>query len=106
MKIMDMMKQAQAMQAKMAEMQNSLDEVEVEGRSGGGLLTVTMTGKGDVKGVKIDPSLIVPEDAEVLEDLVVAAVRDAKSKAEARMAEEMQKATAGLGLPAGFKMPF
>lgn len=106
MKILDMMKQAQAMQAKMAELQNGLAEVEVEGRAAGGMLTVTMTGKGDIKSVKIDPSLIVPDDAEVLEDLVVAAVRDAKAKAEACMAEEVQKATAGMGLPAGFKLPF
>ncbi|MDD3445359.1 MAG: YbaB/EbfC family nucleoid-associated protein [Zavarzinia sp.] len=106
MKIMDMMKQAQAMQAKMAEMQGNLELVEVEGRAGAGLITVTMTGKGEVKRVKIDPSLIVADEAEVLEDLIVAAHRDAKAKVEARMAEEMQKATAGMGLPAGFKMPF
>jgi hypothetical protein len=106
MKLNEIMKQAQAMQAKMADMQNSLDTVEVEGRSGGGLLTVTMNGKGELKRVKIDPSLIVADEAEVLEDLIVAAHRDAKGKVEARMAEEMQKATAGMGLPAGFKLPF
>lgn len=106
MKLNEIMKQAQAMQAKMAEMQSSLDTVEVEGRAGGGLLTITMTGKGEVKKVKIDPSLIVADEAEVLEDLIVAAHRDAKAKVEAKMADEMQKATAGLGLPAGFKMPF
>lgn len=106
MKLNEIMKQAQAMQAKMAEMQSSLDTVEVEGRAGGGLLTIIMTGKGEVKKVKIDPSLIVADEAEVLEDLIVAAHRDAKAKVEAKMADEMQKATAGLGLPAGFKMPF
>jgi len=106
MKLNEIMKQAQAMQAKMAEMQSSLDTVEVEGRAGGGLLTITMNGKGEVKKVKIDPSLIVADEAEVLEDLIVAAHRDAKAKVEAKMADEMQKATAGLGLPAGFKMPF
>ncbi|RJF88435.1 YbaB/EbfC family nucleoid-associated protein [Oleomonas cavernae] len=106
MKLNEIMKQAQVMQAKMADMQNSLDTVEVEGRSGGGLLTVTMNGKGELKRVKIDPSLIVADEAEVLEDLIVAAHRDAKGKVEARMAEEMQKATAGMGLPAGFKLPF
>lgn len=106
MKLDEIMKQAQAMQAKMADMQSSLDTVEVEGRSGGGLLTISMTGKGEVKRVKIDPSLIVADEAEVLEDLIVAAHRDAKTKVEARMAEAMQKATAGLGLPPGFKLPF
>ncbi|MCW0183299.1 MAG: YbaB/EbfC family nucleoid-associated protein [Zavarzinia sp.] len=102
----EIMKQAQAMQARMTEMQSGLDHVEIEGRSGGGLLTVVMTGKGDLKRVKIDPSLILAEEAEVLEDLIVAAHRDAKTKIEVRMAEEMQKATAGLGLPGGFKLPF
>ena len=106
MKLDEIMKQAQAMQARMADMQSNLDHVEVEGRSGGGLLTLTMNGKGELKRVKIDPSLIVADEAEVLEDLIVAAHRDAKNKTEARMAEEMQKATAGLGLPAGFKLPF
>ncbi|PWR18185.1 YbaB/EbfC family nucleoid-associated protein [Zavarzinia aquatilis] len=102
----EIMKQAQAMQARMTEMQSGLDNVEIEGRAGGGLLKVVMNGKGDVKRVKIDPSLIVADEAEVLEDLIVAAHRDAKAKIEVRMAEEMQKATAGLGLPGGFKLPF
>lgn len=102
----EIMKQAQAMQARMTEMQSGLDHIEIEGRAGGGLLKVVMNGKGDVKRVKIDPSLIVPDEAEVLEDLIVAAHRDAKAKIEVRMAEEMQKATAGLGLPGGFKLPF
>lgn len=102
----EIMKQAQAMQARMTEMQSGLDHIEIEGRSGGGLLTVLMNGKGDLKRVKIDPSLILAEEAEVLEDLIVAAHRDAKTRLEARMAEEMQKATAGLGLPGGFKLPF
>ncbi len=102
----EIMKQAQAMQSRMTEMQSGLDHIEIEGRSGGGLLSVVMTGKGDLKRVKIDPSLILAEEAEVLEDLIVAAHRDAKTKLEARMAEEMQKATAGLGLPGGFKLPF
>lgn len=102
----EIMKQAQAMQAKMAEMQSGLDTVEVEGRSGGGLLTVVLTGKGDMKRVKIDPSLVSPDEAEVLEDLIVAAHRDAKAKLEVRLAEEMQKAAGGLGLPGGFKLPF
>ncbi|MFA5121828.1 YbaB/EbfC family nucleoid-associated protein [Zavarzinia sp.] len=106
MKLDEILQQAQAMQAKMAEMQNNLDTVEVEGRSGGGLLTVTMTGKGEVKRVKIDPSLIVADEAEVLEDLIVAAHRDAKTKVEAKLAEAMQKATAGMGLPPGMKLPF
>ena len=101
-----MMKQAQEMQTKMAEMQERLAELEVTGSSGGGMILVTMNGKGLVTSVKIDPALIVPEEAEVLEDLIVAAAKDAKTKAEERMAEEMNQLTGGLNLPAGFKLPF
>jgi DNA-binding YbaB/EbfC family protein len=101
-----MMKQAQEMQTKMAEMQERLAELEVTGSSGGGMIAVTMNGKGLVTGVKIDPALIVPEEAEVLEDLIVAAAKDAKAKAEERMTAEMSELTGGLNLPAGFKLPF
>ena len=103
-----MMKQAQQMQARMQEMQAKLEATEVEGASGGGMIKVTLTGKGDLRRVSIDPSMM--DDREVLEDLIVAAHADAKQKVEAVMAEEMQKATGGLnlpgGLPGGFKLPF
>ncbi|MCM0020330.1 MAG: YbaB/EbfC family nucleoid-associated protein [Tagaea sp.] len=101
-----LMKQAQQMQTKMAEMQEKLASLQVGGRSGGGLVEVTATGKGDVTRVKIDPSLLVPADVEVLEDLIVAALADAKGKVEAAAAEQMREATGGLNLPAGLKLPF
>lgn len=102
----NLMKQAQQMQSKMAEMQAKLSELEVTGASGGGMLKVTLNGKFELKGIKIDPSLVSPDDVEVLEDLIVAAFNDAKGKAEAAMQEEMQKVTGGLNLPAGMKLPF
>jgi len=102
----NMMKQAQQMQTRMAEMQARLESTEVEGQAGGGMVTVKLTGKGDLRRVTIDPSLMTAEDREVLEDLLVAAHGDAKQKVEATMAEEMQKATAGMGLPPGLKLPF
>lgn len=102
----NMLKQAQQMQTRMAEMQAKLEATEVEGQAGGGMVKVKLTGKGDLRRVSIDPSLITPDDREVLEDLIVAAHADAKQKVEATMAEEMQKATAGMGLPAGLKLPF
>jgi len=100
------MKQAQQMQAKMAEMQKQMADMIIEGNSGGGMVTVTMNGKNEMKSLKIDPSLIDPKDSEMLEDLIVAAVNDAKSKTEAKIAEEMSKVTGGLKLPGGFDMPF
>jgi hypothetical protein len=78
----------------------------VTGASGGGLVQVTLTGKGDARGVKIDPSLVKEGEAEVLEDLIVAALNDAKAKVEARVAEEMKKVTGGMNLPPGMKLPF
>ncbi|MEW5726669.1 MAG: YbaB/EbfC family nucleoid-associated protein [Pseudomonadota bacterium] len=102
----NLMKQAQQMQAKMAEMQEKLQQMEVTGASGAGMLQVTLNGKFELKGIKIDKSLVDPEDVEVLEDLIVAAFNDAKAKAEASMAEEMAKITGGLNLPPGFKLPF
>jgi DNA-binding YbaB/EbfC family protein len=102
----NMLKQAQQMQTRMAEMQAKLEATEVEGAAGAGMVRVRLTGKGDLKRVQIDPSLVTPEDREVLEDLVVAAHADAKQKVEAMMAEEMQRATAGMSLPSGFKLPF
>ena len=101
-----MLKQAQEMQSKMAEMQTALADLEVVGQSGGGFVTVTVNGKGDVKRVKIDPKLVDPNEVAVLEDLVVAAARDAKTKAVAQMQEQMAKLTGGLQLPPGFKLPF
>ena len=100
-----MLKQAQEMQSKMAEMQTALEQIEVTGQSGAGLVSVTVSGKGEVKKVKIDPKLADPSEVEVLEDLIVAAAKDAKSKADAQMAEQMSKLTGGLSLPPGFKLP-
>ena len=100
------MKQAQELQTKMSEMQESLANMEIVGSSGGGMITAVMNGKGELKSMKIDPSLLDPNDAEVLEDLIVAAHNDAKKKVETTSAEEMQKLTGGLPLPPGMKFPF
>ena len=102
----DMIKKAQEMQKKMKELQEGLANLEVEGSSGGGLVKITVTGKGEVKKIKIDPSLMKPEESEILEDLIVAAFNEAKKKSEEASAEEMKKLTGGLNLPPGFKMPF
>jgi nucleoid-associated protein EbfC len=101
-----LMKQAQQMQSKMQEMQAKLETLEVEGAAGAGLVAVTLNGKGDLRRVKIDPKLADPADIEMLEDLLVAAHRDAKAKIEAMTQEEMQKVTGGLQLPPGMKLPF
>ena len=101
-----MMKQAQQMQAKMAEMQAQLEAVEVTGIAGGGLVQVTLNGKSDLKKIKIDKSVLDPEEAEVVEDLVTAAFNDAKQKVAAHTEAEMHKLTGGLNLPGGFKLPF
>ena len=100
-----MMKQAQEMQAKMAEMQEQLSATEVTGSAGGGMVRVTMTGKNEARKLKIDAALINPAEAEVLEDLIVAAINDARVKAEAAAAEKMSALTGGLQLPPGFKLP-
>ncbi len=100
----NLMKQAQQMQARMEEMQATLADAEVEGNSGGGLINAVMTGKGELKRLKIDPSLVDKDEVEVLEDLIVAACADAKAKAEAHAAEEMKKVTGGLPLPPGMKL--
>lgn len=97
-----MMKQAAELQSKMKALQDELDHVEVEGLSGGGLVTVRMTAKMEVKAVQIDASLMKPEEREVVEDLVVTALADAKRKAEAAMQEKMASLTGGLKLPPGF----
>lgn len=101
-----MLKQAQEMQAKMADMQAQLADMTVDGVAGAGLVTVTLNGKGEMKGLKVDPSLIKPDEAEILEDLVVAAHADAKAKAEAKAAEAMKDLTGGLELPPGMTLPF
>ncbi len=101
-----MMKQAQEMQGKMTEMQEALANTEVTGTSGGGMVSVVMTGKGELRGVTIDPSLMTADEKEVLEDLIVAACNDARTRVDAFMAEETQKMMGGMQLPPGFKMPF
>ena len=101
-----MMKQVQDMQNRMAEMQEKLVELEVSGNAGAGLVQATLNGKGELKRMKIDPSLVVPAETEVLEDLIIAAVNDAKSKADEKLQAEMGKLTGGLPLPPGFKLPF
>ena len=104
--LMGMMKQARELQEKMEQLQRDVAAVEVEGAAGGGLVTVVMTGKSEMKRVKIDPSLLKPEEAEILEDLIVAASNDARTKAEAKLAEKMRELTGGLQLPPGMKLPF
>ncbi len=101
-----MMKQAQQMQAKMAEMQAQLETIEMTGAAGGGLVQVTVGGKGNLRRIKIDKSLADPNEVEVLEDLIVAAFNEAKNRVEAHVAEEMAKLTGGLQLPPGMKLPF
>ena len=97
----DIMKQAQQLQSRMASMQQELESAEVEGRAGGGMVTVVMSGKGEVKKVAIDPSLMKEDEREILEDLITAACADAKSKAEQLAAEKMKSVTGGLPLPPG-----
>ena len=99
-----LMKQATQLQAKMQEMQAELDQITVEGIAGGGMVTVTLTAKGDMKGVRIDPSLIKPDEKEIIEDLLVAAHADARRKAEALLQEKMKSLTGGLPLPPGMKL--
>jgi len=106
MNIQKMMQQAKDMQEKMAEMQEKLGDIIVEGTAGGGMVTVSMTCKGDVKAVNIDPSILKAEEKEICEDLVKAALNDAKSKADQTMADETQKMMGDMGLPAGMQMPF
>ena len=101
-----MMKQAQEMQARMTELQTRLNEIEMNGASAGGMVQVTLNGKGELRKVKIDKSLMDPNETEVLEDLLVAAFSDAKNRVETHVAEEMSKLTGGLKLPPGLKLPF
>jgi len=104
--LMGMMKQAKQLQSKMQEMQDQVAALEVTGTSGAGLVEVKLSGKGLMKAMKIDPSLIKPDDAEILEDLLVAAHNDARAKLDTRIAELAQDATGGMQLPPGMKLPF
>ena len=100
------MKQAQEMQGRMDEIQGRLEAIEVTGESGAGLVKATATAKGVVRALSIDPSLFKPEDREVVEDLIVAAIQDAQARGEAAAKEEMGRITEGLDLPPGMKLPF
>ncbi len=102
----DIMKQVSSMQSKMGDMQTKLESLVITGQSGGGLVKVTMNGKGALQSVAIDPSLMKAEEREILEDLLVAAHADAKGKVEATAADEMKSITGGLPLPPGMKLPF
>lgn len=104
--IMGMMGKIKDMQAKMEGMQEEIAAMECEGVSGGGMVTVRLSGKGQMLGLKIDPSMFKEDDVEILEDLIVAAHNDAKAKAEALMAERTRELTAGLPIPPGMKLPF
>ena len=101
----ELMEAARNVQEQMARAQSQLDQIEVEGASGGGLVKVRATARGAVRGLSIDPSLLTPEGGEMLEDLIVAAFNDAKAKADAAGSTEMGKLTAGMALPPGFKLP-
>jgi DNA-binding YbaB/EbfC family protein len=103
---MGMMKKAAELQSKMQEMQAELETVEVEGNAGGGAVAVTLNGKGDLKNVRIDPSLMKPEEKEILEDLLVTAHADARRKSEGVVQDKMKALTGGLPLPPGLKLPF
>jgi len=104
MDMMKLMKQAQQMQAKVQQMQAELEGAEVEGQAGGGMVRITLTGKGALKGVSIDPSLLKEDEKEILEDLIVAAHADAAGKNARVMEEKMKEATAGLPIPPGMKL--
>ncbi len=101
-----MMKQAQEIQQKMADMQQEMLDLEVTGKSGGGMCQVTLNGKGEAKNVLLDPAVVNPDDAEVLEDLIVAAINDAKTKVDEITREKMQDVTGGIPLPPGMQLPF
>ena len=104
--INQMMKQAQDLQKKMAEMQERMNLVEMTGLSGAGMVKITVNGKGEMKAIAIDPVLLDKQEIEVLEDLIVAAFNDAKTRVDTHVADEMAKLTGGLNLPGGMKLPF
>jgi DNA-binding YbaB/EbfC family protein len=99
-----MMKQAQELQGRMAELQGEIEQLEIEGRSGGGLVAVTLNGKGEMRAVNIDASLLKPGEGEIIEDLIVAAHNDAKGKIESALQDKMKDLTGGLPLPPGLKL--
>jgi DNA-binding YbaB/EbfC family protein len=101
-----LMKQAQQMQTRMAEMQAKLSEIEMSGQSGGGMVTAVMNGKGELRKITLDKAAVDPEDVEILEDLIIAAIADAKNKIETHVAAETQKLMGGMQLPPGMKLPF
>jgi DNA-binding YbaB/EbfC family protein len=102
--LMGMMKQVQDLQARAQKLQEDLARAEVEGQAGAGLIKLTLNGKGEMRGLKVDPSLLKPDEAEILEDLIVAAFQDAKGKQESMLQEKMQEITGGLPLPPGLKL--
>ena len=102
--VMGMMKQVQQLQERMQKMQAEMAALEVTGQSGGGMVRITLNGKGDARGVKIDPTLMKPDETEILEDLLLAAFQDAKGKVETTMQGKMQEVTGGLPLPPGLKL--
>lgn len=102
----DMMKQVQQMQAKMAAMQEALDKTEIEATSGGGMVKVVTTGKNEIKSITIDPEVVDKEDVEMLQDLIVAAVNQAREKVQEMQAEQMSQITGGLNLPGLGGLPF
>jgi nucleoid-associated protein EbfC len=102
----EIMKMAQSVQAEMQKAQETLEKIEVEGAAGGGLVKVRATAKGQIKGIEIDESLLQPSEKAMLEDLITAAINDARAKADAAAAPELQKMTSGMPLPPGFKLPF
>lgn len=104
MNIMQMMKQAQELQAKMQQMQTELESLEIEGQAAAGAVVVRLSGKGDLRALKIDPSLLKPDEADILEDLVIAAHKDARAKADVAMQERMKQVAGGLPLPPGMKL--
>ncbi|WP_026606461.1 YbaB/EbfC family nucleoid-associated protein [Methylocapsa acidiphila] len=104
--MLGLMKQAQAMQEKVQEIQSEMERSEVEGESGGGMVRVVLSAKGQLKRVNVDAQLLQPGEKEILEDLIVTAHEDARKKAERLMDEKMKSVTAGLALPPGMKLPF
>ena len=104
--IMGLMKKAQAVQAKMKDVQEELERLEVEGQSGGGMVKITLNAKGQMRRIALDPTLLKPEDGEIVDDLILAAHADARAKADRVTEEKMQAVTAGLPLPPGMKLPF
>jgi DNA-binding YbaB/EbfC family protein len=102
--LMGMMKQVRDMQSRMEKVQQELSDLEVEGQSGAGLVRITLNGKGEMKRVQIDPSLMKPEEVEILEDLILAAAQDGRAKAEAALQAKMSDVTGGLPLPPGMKL--